>query len=124
MVAAKLGNPVWAQVFGIVQGLGAPEDTTTIVRSGPPVKVLASLAEDDDVIILGRRRWSFGPSIGRGLRRRTAAHIVRVDKPRLSTPSFLPEFDLSAEVKTAGVGLREPSTSYSTIAVPNDEVSA
>jgi len=55
-VAQQLGNPPWASVHSIVQGLGAPAGTTTIVESGAAAAVLARRAGPDDSIILGRPR--------------------------------------------------------------------
>lgn len=55
-IAHQLGNPTWASVYSIVSGLDAPAVTTTIVRSGEPVDVLASEAGHARLVVLGPRR--------------------------------------------------------------------
>ena len=55
-IAHKLGNPTWASVYSVVGGLDAPAGTTTIVRSGMAVDVIATEAAGARLVVLGPRR--------------------------------------------------------------------
>lgn len=79
-VAHSMGNPTWATVHSVVQGLGAAESTTTIVEPGAASTVLAKHSRHADAIILGRRRKRFAMTdLQRVLERRTGLPVLRID---------------------------------------------
>lgn len=55
-IAHQLGNPLWANVFSIVNGFDAARGSTTIVRSGDIVDLIRAEAEDAKLVVLGPRR--------------------------------------------------------------------
>ena len=55
-IAHQLGNPVWATVHSIVNGLDAPPSTQVVVRSGDAVDVIAAHAQRAELVVLGPRR--------------------------------------------------------------------
>jgi|GEM_PF-3177539 len=87
-IAYRLGGPLWASVYSLVHGLGAPSDTETIVETGKPADVLARHVGDNDVVVLGARgRLRVGRDLQRLLESRSNCSVVRVGESSLVTAS-------------------------------------
>jgi len=78
-VAHNLGDPDWATVHSLVQGLGAPRGTETIIKTGDPAEVLASFVEANDILVLGeRRRFWPGRNLQRILQKQCGCAVLRI----------------------------------------------
>ncbi len=88
-VAKAMGDPEWATVHSVVQGLNAPPDTLTVIDHGDPVHAILKHLDNDSLVVLGRRctsRWS-RRSVERRLRALLlAVPIIRIDERFTKTP--------------------------------------
>lgn len=80
-IAHQLGNPTWASVYSVVAGLDAPKETTTVVRSGEAVDVIAAEAFAATLIVLGphRRRLLSRSNSQRQLLNVVDCPVIRID---------------------------------------------
>lgn len=80
-IAHQLGDPAWAIAHSIVWSFDPPPDTVTHVRPGRAVEVLASFADEGDLIVLGprRSRW-FSRDTAADLRSKVGCEVIRVDE--------------------------------------------
>lgn len=78
-IAYRLGGPLWATVHSMVQGLGAPAGTETIVETGRPAEVLANHIDAGDIVVLGDRgRFRLGRDLRRVLESELDCTVLRV----------------------------------------------
>jgi len=88
-VAHQLGGPTWATVHSLVQGLGAPAGTETIVETGSPAAVLGKHIDSDDVVVLGKRkRFGLGRNLSVVLKSQQPCTVIRVAQH--DVPTVLP----------------------------------
>lgn len=79
-IAHQLGNPPWATVHSLVQGLGAHDATETIVQPGAPEKVLTAHIDPGDIVVLGKRRWWPSKDLKKKLESSTNSTVIRISE--------------------------------------------
>lgn len=69
LIAQQLGNPSWATVFGLVQGLGAPANSLTVVECIPESELIGRYVVAGTTLVVGKKRgrWRKSPSVPLGV---------------------------------------------------------